>query len=120
VISPPPERVYSVRATVPGTGTGVRDADLDELSRRLGAKSAEGLRRGVSGLALDLAPDDGAVALTATVNDWNAGTAATRIITLLAVRAGDGWDIAGTSVSAEPARPQPDIPVQGRTSTDKA
>lgn len=114
---PPPGRLYSVRAVIPGPAA---PEAVDELSRRLSAKASEGLRRGVSGMTLDFAPDGGAVALTARVNDWNAGSAAMRIASLLIVKAGAEWDTVGMSVSSEPARSRPDIIDQGQTTTNAA
>lgn len=96
---PPPDRVFAVRAVIPGDPAMTA---VDELSKRLGAKVSESLRRGMSDLRLDPAPGGGAVALTATVNDWHAGAAAIRVITLLLLKAGPGWDVHGASVSAEP------------------
>lgn len=120
MISPPPDRAYRVWATIPGPTTGVTQADLDALSQWLRTKASEGLRRGVSDLALDFGPDGKAAVLTALVNEWNAATAAVRVVTLLGIRAGEGWDVHGASVTAGPLLPQPDIPVQERTPADTA
>jgi hypothetical protein len=98
---PPPDRLYSVRAVIPGDPT---QEAIDRLAGKLSAKGAEGLRRGCS-LLISASPEGGAARLDATVNDWHAGAAATRIVTLLLIKAGPGWDVHGASVSAEPHAP---------------
>jgi hypothetical protein len=117
VISPPEDRLYSVRAVVPGDPTS---AAVDELSKRLGTRASEGLRRGMSGMKIDPVSEGGAVTLTATVNEWNPGSAVMRVVSLLIVKAGAEWDTLGMSVSAEPVRSRPDSTDQGRTSTNAA
>lgn len=119
---PPPDRLYSVRAVVPGDATS---AAVDELSKRLGTKATETLRRGVSGMTFDFAPEGGSVALTARVNDWHGGAAAIRIVTLLLLKAGPEWDVHRASLAVEPVpvatvRSRPDSIEQGRTTTNAA
>jgi hypothetical protein len=109
--------VYAVRAVVPGDPT---QEAIDGLAKRLSAKSAEGLRRGCSLLNVSASPAGGAAQIDATVNDWNAGSAVMRVASLLIIKAGEGWDTVGMSVSAEPVRSRPDSIEQGRTATNAA
>jgi hypothetical protein len=96
---PPPERLYFVRAVITGDAT---DEAIQDLSKRLNAKGAENLRQRCSALRVDRLQLIGCAAaeMTATVNDWNAGAAAMRVVTLLTLKAGPGWDVIGMSVSA--------------------
>jgi len=101
---PPPDRLYSVRVVLPAAAGDAFPEDIASLAGKLRAKGAEALRGRTSDLELSLflRPDGDAAKVTATVNDWSPGAAGTRLITLLAVRAGPEWDVAGASLAVDP------------------
>jgi hypothetical protein len=121
VISPPEGRLYAVRIVLRGAGP---EADPAALEKTLRLKSAEGLRRGCADLRVTVVSGPDAevpeVSVTATVNEWNSGSAAMRVAGLLIIKAGAGWDTLAMSVSAEPVRSRPDSIEQGGTSTNAA
>lgn len=118
-LTPPPERVYAVRAVIPGDPA---QADPPTLEKALRSKAAEGLRQRCSELTVTVISEAPAemteVEVTATVNEWNAGAAGMRIATLLIIKAGPGFDATMMSVTAEPVRPRPDSTEQAQTSTN--
>jgi hypothetical protein len=127
VREPPPDRLYSVRVVLPAAAGDTFPENVEALARRLRAKGAEALRGRTSDLELSLflRPDGDAAKVTATVNDWNPGAAGTRLITLLTVKAGPEWDVAGASLEVGPldaaaVRPRPDSIDQGQTTTNAA
>ena len=93
---PPPDRLYSVRVVLPAAAGDAFPEDIASLAGKLRAKGAEALRGRTSDLELSLflRPDGDAAKVTAT--------AGTRLITLLAVRAGPEWDVAGASLAVDP------------------
>jgi hypothetical protein len=117
---PPPDRLYSVWAAVPGDAT---QEAIDGLAKRLSAKGADGLRRRCTGMRVTSLP--GHAQIDVTVNDWNPGAAGMRLITLLTVKAGPGWDVQRAKLMVGPlaedaVRPRPDSIEQGQTATNAA
>jgi hypothetical protein len=125
-IQPPPDRLYAVRAVLPGPErSSLPPAEweaLTALGKALRSKGSESLRQRCSGLEVaHLRRIRGdAAEVTAMVNEWNAGAAAMRVVTLLVLKAGAGWDTVGMSVSAEPVRSRTDSIDQERTTTSAA
>jgi hypothetical protein len=118
---PPPDRLYSVWASVPGDFSAATPADLE---RKLLAKGADSLRQRCAGLRVGPLPGDHAE-INVVVNDWNPGAAGMRLITLLTVKAGPGWDVHRATVMSGPlaettVRSRPDSIEQGQTTTNAA
>lgn len=118
---PPPDRLYSVWAAVPGDFSVSAPEDLE---KRLLAKASDGLRQRCAGMRVTSLNGDHAQ-IDVTVNDWNPGAAGMRLITLLTVRAGAGWDVHRAKLMVGPlaeatVRSRPDSIEQGRTATNAA
>jgi hypothetical protein len=122
---PPPDRLYLVRVMLPAAAGDAFPEDVQALAKKLRAKGAEALRGRTSDLEVSLFLRRDAAKVTAVVNDWNAGAAGMRMITLLTVKAGPEWEVTRATLAVDPldataVRPRPDSIEQGQTATNAA
>lgn len=132
---PPPDRLYAVRVVLPALERPpLPPAEweaLTALGKILRSKGSENLRGRCSdlrvGRLLQLVhgAQEDAAEVTATINDWNGGAAGMRLIVLLTVKSGPGWDVHRASLAVAPVpaatvRSRPDSIEQGQTTTNAA